>query len=977
MAVIKTLQRKTANWDTVSEDNAVRRFYKDSTDSYLTTNTPKYIILKTAVAGADFRHTYGGLVQNKDGTSRIKVDGTQVASWSTTDDWASRSTAILSYFSYQSATGRYTIAGDVTYHSEPYNQYSAGKIKNNYITWTYECPYVTVNTNAGTGGTVSGAGTIDIEAPGASYSKTVTATPSANYHFVRWDFSDGRASSTNSSYQFTYSDALISAHATTVTATAVFAKNPRVYVKAIATDGGTVPGTFLSGSDTSTDAFYTFGQTASKTSIATCENNDRSSVYAFTGWKIYKGNTTSGTAVATSSSASHSYTFTASNYTDICDANGETSWVAQYERRFFVEVTKPTANATYTVKNMSGTAIASSGDGLSSSVARYAVPSTGCRIYLTFDSRWALNVGSSGVASGCGTFSWDNSGACATVVPNASRSTAPVTLAYRQIYWQLTVSGNAAYSANYDGATGKASYDSSTNKLYAMTMFYNGTTYLYGNGTWLIPVDAALHIQANDDTGYDATVSVDGVTRLSPSYSSGRNYTISAGTSDHTVAITQTQAVRFACTTSIRVDGDEISGVSYGTFALSGDVENGAVLRHGSVYATFSAGSGYALARMEHKSDAGTFWENDQGANPCVILNVVEVMNVRATVEVDSQQTFNIVLTPPRYGHFVALYVTDNTSSDMHCYPNSSPVSYSVRRGVAATLQLQALFADNGDPYAFCCSVQRGNTVRRYRVSNCFVSYAGDQQKMLNSPNIALPVGENVVVTVSVAYRKNRIYLPIDETGGVTGTVTRRNVRPKSLHADNGSSVRNVSAVYADVGVHAPECVWEAPDANAFGEIPRPAMVTATDSSSPTTEKASNLFDGHYTAGDHTKWYCGMPNNGTAISVVCDAGIPRFVDAYTLVTANDTATYPDRNPKDWRILGSDDCATWVELHAVTNDTTLQAANYTPYTFYIYNATPFRYYKLEISRTGGSGMQLAEWILGDNLLPLPANGLRTS
>ena len=59
---------------------------------------------------------------------------------------------------------------------------------------------------------------------------------------------------------------------------------------------------------------------------------------------------------------------------------------------------------------------------------------------------------------------------------------------------------------------------------------------------------------------------------------------------------------------------------------------------------------------------------------------------------------------------------------------------------------------------------------------------------------------------------------------------------------------------------------------------------------------------------------------------------------YRIYTANDTRNYPDRNPSTWKLYGSntysedpdDDC--WELIGQRTDDTTLGAANYTPYDF---------------------------------------------
>lgn len=88
------------------------------------------------------------------------------------------------------------------------------------ITLTYTSPTVTVTPVAGTGGTVSGGGTVTIVRNDTAYTTTITATPQDGYHFVKW--SDG---STSASRTLTFSDSTIIQNATSLTYSATFAPN--------------------------------------------------------------------------------------------------------------------------------------------------------------------------------------------------------------------------------------------------------------------------------------------------------------------------------------------------------------------------------------------------------------------------------------------------------------------------------------------------------------------------------------------------------------------------------------------------------------------------------------------------------------------------------------------------------------------------------------------------------------------------------
>jgi len=83
---------------------------------------------------------------------------------------------------------------------------------------------------------------------------------------------------------------------------------------------------------------------------------------------------------------------------------------------------------------------------------------------------------------------------------------------------------------------------------------------------------------------------------------------------------------------------------------------------------------------------------------------------------------------------------------------------------------------------------------------------------------------------------------------------------------------------------------------------------------------------------------------------------------YILTTANDTRTYPGRNPKNWKILGKlNMCDDWIELVNVIDNSELPAENYASREFTLTNTTtPCRYFRFEVSAVQyGSVFQLAE------------------
>jgi len=97
---------------------------------------------------------------------------------------------------------------------------------------------------------------------------------------------------------------------------------------------------------------------------------------------------------------------------------------------------------------------------------------------------------------------------------------------------------------------------------------------------------------------------------------------------------------------------------------------------------------------------------------------------------------------------------------------------------------------------------------------------------------------------------------------------------------------------------------------------------------------AGDLFDNNL----NTK-YCASFTNGNTLYIYMDAGQPVVLSGYRITTAKDTQSFPGRNPYTWSLLGSNtrsesaDDTVWKLLDRRERDTTLGAANLTPYDFF--------------------------------------------
>ena len=98
-------------------------------------------------------------------------------------------------------------------------------------------------------------------------------------------------------------------------------------------------------------------------------------------------------------------------------------------------------------------------------------------------------------------------------------------------------------------------------------------------------------------------------------------------------------------------------------------------------------------------------------------------------------------------------------------------------------------------------------------------------------------------------------------------------------------------------------------------------------------EGVDKLFDGDTS----TKW-CTI-SDYSPIYAIFHSSAPIFVTGYKITTTYDSDWYPERNPKSWTLYGSTassvpgkDDSSWEVIATVTNDTVLQAANFTTYTY---------------------------------------------
>ena len=85
---------------------------------------------------------------------------------------------------------------------------------------------------------------------------------------------------------------------------------------------------------------------------------------------------------------------------------------------------------------------------------------------------------------------------------------------------------------------------------------------------------------------------------------------------------------------------------------------------------------------------------------------------------------------------------------------------------------------------------------------------------------------------------------------------------------------------------------------------------------------------------------------------------------YQFTTGNDNRSYRGRNPKDWKVEGSNDQQTWTTIDSKTDDNVMQDKNYYPYFFPVTPPeTAYQYYRFTVTQSvGNEYFQMSELAL---------------
>lgn len=145
------------------------------------------------------------------------------------------------------------------------------------------------------------------------------------------------------------------------------------------------------------------------------------------------------------------------------------------------------------------------------------------------------------------------------------------------------------------------------------------------------------------------------------------------------------------------------------------------------------------------------------------------------------------------------------------------------------------------------------------------------------------------------------------------------------------------------------------------GYIPfKPEDKSVVGSSEKNYEK---IFDGN----TGTKWFTAVPANAEAWALEFATKDYVRPNGYYMVTGDDTASYPGRNPSGWKLEGLDPDGTWKVIDEVTDDQTLPGKNGAKVYKALNNAEEYCQFRITFTGvTSGSDFQLAEffWTVAD-------------
>lgn len=132
-----------------------------------------------------------------------------------------------------------------------------------------------------------------------------------------------------------------------------------------------------------------------------------------------------------------------------------------------------------------------------------------------------------------------------------------------------------------------------------------------------------------------------------------------------------------------------------------------------------------------------------------------------------------------------------------------------------------------------------------------------------------------------------------------------------------------------------------------------PHYLTA-NSFPPYTITMSSVFSGTFTgykafdgAWGTAQYWVASTNTGW-LQIDCGVGAAYNLESYTVKV--NSIPEPNRAPKDWTVLGSNDASTWATLSTVTGQTSWGSAE--ERTFNVRGVSRYRYFRIDVTANNG-------------------------
>lgn len=226
--------------------------------------------------------------------------------------------------------------------------------------------------------------------------------------------------------------------------------------------------------------------------------------------------------------------------------------------------------------------------------------------------------------------------------------------------------------------------------------------------------------------------------------------------------------------------------------------------------------------------------------------------------------------------------------------------------------------------------------------------------------------GDNTICRVNIYKLVANVFVSGSVVGGIADKVIgfiagkKKTAIGKSLFK---TSYWALSKVTMNDQVHSQDLICALIDGNFTGDAFDPNVITPLSGTNPLKESDPEKFECLFDDKQDTKWCVSLwskvgPLTDSYWYAEFKSAEPFTAKSYTLITANDIASYNDRNPKRWKLYGKENAQDRYKL-IDERDTEnnggdgLPTKNYTGKDYTIQHPGKYMYYKLEVYTNWGN------------------------